>query len=152
DLSKIDSDDENLAKVGFTDALCPPPIGGNANFRVNGTMIHLLSMKGLFEGLAHEDLKAFEELYGVVIDKPDHVESDLEFKKEATRNEKPFYVEDSTGEVEALPTQKEMVSNDKDKVEDRPKAISPIRRLPPPFPQRLKKKEKMKSFASSSPY
>ncbi|MCE3049825.1 hypothetical protein HAX54_045852 [Datura stramonium] len=46
---------KNLAQAGFASTIRLSPIVENTNFNVTSTMLHLLSMMGLFGGLAHKD-------------------------------------------------------------------------------------------------
>ncbi|PHT54858.1 hypothetical protein CQW23_03344 [Capsicum baccatum] len=52
----FDDDDDDLDGAGATGAIIPSPLAPGANFNITNTMIQLLQLKGLFGGLAGDDL------------------------------------------------------------------------------------------------
>ncbi|XP_060190490.1 uncharacterized protein LOC132619674 [Lycium barbarum] len=163
------SDDEMMGETGNAAAIYPPPIQGNASFHVNNAKLHLLNTKGLFGGLPTDDpnrhIKNFlggcttnvhpnvsaktvrsgktigqEELVrkkGLVdeakfFEKTRVNEEEVEMKKKRVTIEEPIV-------IEHVP-ESDNVPDDKKVVDEVPKALKPIPKPPPPFPQRLAKK------------
>lgn len=51
------------AKMGHIVAIRPPPLVENATFNITSTMLHLMGIKGFFNGLTLEDPNKYIKIF-----------------------------------------------------------------------------------------